>query len=94
MLFTFSNTASQGSLRKPFIFLHTIAAQSLPGLNTPDIMRTWKPWTWLDLEHHSGILDITHNPNNQNFVNIRLEIPNTLAGGRKKKVPYLISQSD
>lgn len=61
MLFTFSNTASQGSLQRPFIFLHATAAQSLPGLNAPDLICTWKPWPWLVLDH-SGILDITHNP--------------------------------
>lgn len=79
------DTASQGSLRQPFILLHTIPAQSLSGLNTADLMCTWEPRTLLELEHHSRILDITHNPKNQNFVNIRLDIPNIIVGGRRKK---------
>lgn len=83
----FSSTASQGSLWQPFIFLHAVAAQRLPGLGVPDLICTWKPWIWLVLEKHSGILDITHNPNNENLVNISLQIPNTLGrgGGQESK---------
>lgn len=60
------------------IFLHTTATQSHFGLSAPDLICTWKPCTWL--KHCSEILDLIRNQSNQNSVNIRVKIPNTLGG--------------